>query len=103
MTKKELNSIAARVKKSPASVFTKDDVLAIIEEIKEGTTSKKDKLNAEELIESITDSIQSMDFDIIDDYSLELDCDTISVDSIRLNREAIEDNVRVEVEEWLEE
>jgi hypothetical protein len=103
MTKKELNAIATKVKKSPASVFTKDDVLAIIEEIKAGTDSKKDKLDANELIDNITFVISGMDFDIISDYSLELDDNCIDLDSISLDREAIEEAVKSEVEAWLEE
>jgi Flp pilus assembly CpaE family ATPase len=103
MTKKELNAIATKVKKSPASVFTKEDVLAIIEEIKAGTDSKKDKLDANELIDNITFVISGMDFDIISDYSLELDDNCINLDSISLDREAIEEAVKSEVEAWLEE
>lgn len=103
MTKKELNAIATKVKKSPASVFTKDDVLDIIEEIKAGTDSKKDKLDANELIDNITFVISGMDFDIISDYSLELDDNHITLDSVNLDREAIEEAVKSEVEAWLEE
>ena len=103
MTKKELNAIATRVKNSPASVFTKDDVLCIIEEIKANTTSKKDKLNGEKLIEDIAFAISGMDFDIISDYSLELEDHCISLDSISLDRDAIEEADRDEVESWLEE
>ena len=102
MTKRELNAIATRVKKSPASVFTKEDVLTLIEEIKAGTDSKKDKLDANQLIDDITFSIVGLDFDIIDDYSLELDDHCVGLDSISISRDVIEEAVRKEVEDWLE-
>jgi hypothetical protein len=60
-------------------------------------------LDANELIDNITFVISGMDFDIISDYSLELDDNCINLDSISLDREAIEEAVKSEVEAWLEE
>lgn len=89
------------VRNSFPSVFSKDDVIRLLEDLSNETASELEQDSApsiykvlssehiKELTEYIYESLDSSGKDIIDDYELSLDGREIVIDSVYLNRNEI--------------
>jgi t-SNARE complex subunit (syntaxin) len=91
-TVQKMDGILKDVKDSKSSVFSKDDVIKIISEIK-GTFNQESPtvlIDMEEFIdevaENIVDNITEMD---LDDFDLSLDGTTICIDRIKLDSDSV--------------
>jgi hypothetical protein len=56
-----------------------------------------------DMVDAITESIESEGLDLIDDYSLDMDYREVSLESIDLNTRSIKSAVRVAIEGVIEE
>jgi hypothetical protein len=93
------------VRNSFPSVFSKDDVIRLLEDLSNETASELEQDSApsiykvlssehiKELTEYIYESLDSSGKDIIDDYELSLDGREIVIDSVYLNRNEILEEV----------
>lgn len=89
------------VRNSFPSVFSKDDVIRLLEDLSNETASELEQDSApsiykvlssehiKELTDYIYESLDSSGKDIIDDYELSLDGREIVIDSVYLNRNEI--------------
>jgi len=91
-TVQKMDGILKDVKDSKSSVFSKDDVIKIISEIK-GTFNQESPtvlIDMEEFIdevaENIVDNITEMD---LDDFDLSLDGTAICIDRIKLDSDSV--------------
>ena len=95
-TVKKMDEILKDVKDSKSSVFSKDDVIKIISEIK-GTFNQESPtvlINMEEFIdevaENIADNISEHDLDQVD---LSMNCNEVFIDNIKLDSERVRELV----------
>jgi len=92
----QLEGITHQVLRSKSSVFSKEDVVALLGEIKDAFTNRREapKVDKESLIDEITenicDNISPCD---LDDFELELDGTSIGIDSIKLEEDKIREYV----------
>jgi hypothetical protein len=92
----QLEGITHQVLRSKSSVFSKEDVVALLGEIKDAFTNRGEapKVDKESLIDEITenicDNISPCD---LDDFELELDGTSIGIDSIKLEEDKIREYV----------
>jgi hypothetical protein len=92
----QLEGITQQVRHSKSSVFSKEDVVALLGEIKDAFKNRKEapKVDKESLIDEITenicDNISPCD---LDDFELELDGTSIGIDSIKLEEDKIREYV----------
>ncbi len=92
----------SKVNESVASLFTKEDVINLIEAIE---TVGAD-IDVEKLIEHVQDAIGNMDdFDIVDTDSAEfsLDGSTIQLDSISIDNHNIENEIDTAIREFIDQ
>lgn len=92
------------VKNSPSSIFTKDDVLNLLNSISTGN-SNLTKDMVDDLMRYISDGIHNVDSeDVVDKSTAEfsLDGNTIELDSIDVDASYIVDEVEHSVKHWYE-
>ena len=92
----------SKVNESVASLFTKDDVINLIEAIETVGTD----IDIEKLIEHVQDAVNNLnDFDIVDTDSAEfsLDGSTIQLDSISIDNGNIENEIDTAIREFIDQ
>lgn len=93
-TVKKMDEILKDVKDSKSSVFSKDDVIKIISEIKD--TFKQESptvlLDLQEFIDEVADNISdNIDQGDLDDFELDLDGSEIFIRGIRLDNQRVKE------------
>jgi len=113
---KNLQDTVASVQNAPSSIFTKDDVLNLLNRIeipKEATINPLTQFQIESLInkviDTVRDSADNMDNDCIDRDSAEFSLsynNTIELDSVEFDTSSIGDTVTADIDdaitEWFE-
>ena len=92
----QLDGIVYQVETSKSSVFAKEDVVALLEEVKDAFKNRKEapKVNVESLIDDITENIcDNACVDDLDTFDLELSGNSIEIDSIKLRDDTIREYV----------
>ena len=93
-TVKVMDEILKDVKDSKSSVFSKDDVIKIISEIK-GTFKQESPtllINLDEFVDELADNItDNIDQGDLDDFELDLDGSEIFIRGIRLDNQRVKE------------
>ena len=92
----QLDGITQQVRYSKSSVFSKEDVVALLEEVKDAFKNRKEapKVNVESLIDEITENIcDNACVDDLDTFDLDLCGNSIEIDSIKLRDDTIREYV----------
>jgi aspartyl aminopeptidase len=92
----QLEGITHQVLRSKSSVFSKEDVVALLGEIKDAFKNRKEapKVDVESLIDEITENIcDNACVDDLDTFDLELSGNSIEIDSIKLRDDTIREYV----------
>jgi hypothetical protein len=92
----QLEGITHQVRHSKSSVFSKEDVVALLDEVKDAFKNRKEapKVNVESLIDEITENIcDNACVDDLDTFDLELSGNSIEIDSIKLRDDTIREYV----------
>jgi hypothetical protein len=92
----QLEGITHQVRHSKSSVFSKEDVVALLDEVKDAFKNRKEapKVDVESLIDEITENIcDNACVDDLDTFDLELSGNSIEIDSIKLRDDTIREYV----------
>jgi len=93
-TVQRLDEILKDVKGSKSSVFAKDDVLKIIDEVKDLFKQESPSLmiSLDEFIDEVADNIaDNIDESDLDDFDLELSGNEIYIRSVRINNSRVKE------------
>jgi len=87
------------------SIYSKDDVIRLLENIKEGGTfnfiEKLDELK--EKLETVVNNLNSSDVVDFDSFELSLNCREIEVENVDINHAEIWDTIKSEIEDFINE
>jgi dimeric dUTPase (all-alpha-NTP-PPase superfamily) len=103
---RKIQEIFGSVISSESSVFSKEDVLRLLEEVNEAAEKKtsisQDQLD--DLSERISTAISYVDgLDLVDDYCLEMDGNCVEIRSLDLDGDQIKEIIDEAISEWEDE
>lgn len=95
ITSQRLEKLVGELKEVKTSVFTKDDVLKLLNEVNKDIIPSDDEVpSIKELAEEIASEIvYSGGKDIVNDYTLSMTSNEVELDDVELDENAIEDIV----------
>ena len=88
------------VKSSTPSIWSREDVLTLLDKIKTGTTFLSEE-HIDQLTINIVNDIDSDGADLVDDYDLSISYREVELDGIRFNRRILNDIVKENIQEYL--